>query len=80
MIILSLPPAALAPAGTQDAIHSALSCLCSLACCSSELFQPGCGAHYFPAALLHGHKGWREPASHPLVKAVRGGVGRKGSR
>ena len=59
------------PAGTQDAIHSALSCLWALTCCTAELFEPGCGATYFPTSLLHNLAAWREPASHPLVKAVR---------
>lgn len=68
------PPRAALPAGTHEAIHSALSCLWALTCCSAELFEPGCGATYFPTALLHNQQAWREPASQPLVKAVRSAV------
>ncbi|KAL4423876.1 hypothetical protein ABPG75_001177 [Micractinium tetrahymenae] len=57
--------------GTQDAIHSAQACLWALTCSSAELFEPGCGATYFPTSLVHNQQAWREPISHPLVKAVR---------
>lgn len=59
------------PAGTQDAIHSAQACLWALTCSSAELFEPGCGAAYFPTSLLHNQAAWQAPISHPLVKAVR---------
>lgn len=58
-------------AGTQDAIHSAQACLWALTCSSAELFEPGCGTAYFPTSLLHNQAAWQEPASHPLIKAVR---------
>lgn len=69
---LRAPPASFPAAGTQEAIHSALACLWALTCSSPELYEPGCGAAYFPTSLLHNQQAWREPVSHPLVKAVRG--------
>lgn len=69
--VRSCPPPA--PAGTQDAIQGALLCLWSLTCAPVDLFEPQSGAAYFPAAVLSSLQGWREPASHPLVKAVRAG-------
>lgn len=57
--------------GTHEAIHSALACLWALTCSSTELFEPGCGASYFPTSMLHNLQAWQAPANHLLVKAVR---------